>query len=213
MKYAGVVAILVLIATPLPAHVGHVQTNTGTVTMMHGQNEFMIKTADGNVITIKTARSTRYLGSDNHAASRSELVVGTRVVVRMNSDGRTATSIKFTSKVSPSAASVVASLTTRGLHLTPGGTLRQPFFTVPATIYSVDGDDLQIYEYASSDDALRDARKISHSGTSVGTSKVSWLGPPHIYRKNNVMVIYLGDRASVREALVAELGAQFAGAP
>jgi hypothetical protein len=67
----------------------------GTVTVLQGDNAFMIKTTDGKVITVTTSPTTKYLHADDHAASRSEVVVGSRVVVKMNKDGKTADSVKI----------------------------------------------------------------------------------------------------------------------
>jgi hypothetical protein len=67
----------------------------GTVTMIHGEDAFMMKTTDGKELTIYTTPKTAYTNAYNRAAKKSELVVGTRVVVKMSTDGKTATSVKM----------------------------------------------------------------------------------------------------------------------
>ena len=86
---------IALFATSVFAHGGHAHTYMGTVTMVHGTDQFMIKTADGKDVTITTSPKTQFLHSDNHAATRSELTVGSRVVVKMNTDGKTAATVKM----------------------------------------------------------------------------------------------------------------------
>ena len=57
-----------------------------------------------------------------------------------------------------------------------------------------------------------DAAKISPSGSPIGTSMPNWMRPPHFYRKDNLILIYLGDNPRVRSALEAQAGPQIAGA-
>lgn len=91
----AVIALITLAATSAVAHAGHMHTYMGTVTMLHGGDAFMLKTTDGRDITINTSSKTRYLHADDHAAKRSELAVGERVVVKMNIDGKTAATVKM----------------------------------------------------------------------------------------------------------------------
>ena len=94
-KQIAFLAVLALIATSAFAHTGHVHTYMGTVTMLHGDDAFMIKTTDGKDIMITTSPKTKYLRADNQPGNRSEIVVGSRVVVKMNTDGKTADSVKI----------------------------------------------------------------------------------------------------------------------
>src|SRR6266498_124871 len=84
-----------LVSASAFAHAGHVHTYMGTVTMLHGDCEFLMKTTAGKDITIKTTDKTTFTHSDNHVATLSELAVGMRVVVKMNTDGKTAASVKM----------------------------------------------------------------------------------------------------------------------
>jgi hypothetical protein len=96
MKRLIAISLLLLAATTSAfAHAGHAHTYMGTVTMLHGENAFMMKTTDGQELTIYTTPKTTYLNADNRAAKKSDLVVGTRVVVKMSTDGKTATSVKM----------------------------------------------------------------------------------------------------------------------
>ncbi len=47
-------------------------------------------------IALATTPKTAWLHSDGHAAKQSELAVGSRVVVKMNVDGKTAASVTMT---------------------------------------------------------------------------------------------------------------------
>ena len=90
-----IAAALFLVAVSAFAHAGHIHTYMGSVTMLHGGGAFMMKTTDGKDLTIQTSTKTKWLHSDNHAAEKSELAVGQRVVVKMMIDGKTADTVKM----------------------------------------------------------------------------------------------------------------------
>jgi hypothetical protein len=95
MKRLAISLILLLAVTSAFAHSGHIHTYMGSVTMLHSDTEFMMKTTGGKDLTIRTTPKTSWLHSDGHAAKKSELAIGQRVVVRMDTDGKTAASIKM----------------------------------------------------------------------------------------------------------------------
>jgi hypothetical protein len=86
--------VVLAFAVPLFAHGGHAHMYMGTVTMLH-DNSFMMKTNEGKQVTVDYTEKTAFAHSDNHPANESELAVGTRVVVKMSTDGKTATSVKM----------------------------------------------------------------------------------------------------------------------
>jgi hypothetical protein len=89
--------LLLLAVTNAFAHAGHVHTYMGTVTMLHSDTQFMLKTSGGKDVTIDTTPKTSWLDAKGQAAKKSELKVGSRVVVKMNTDGRTATTVTMAS--------------------------------------------------------------------------------------------------------------------
>jgi hypothetical protein len=96
MKKLFAISLFLLPAvTSAFAHAGHIHSYMGSVTMLHGDNAFMMKTTDGKELTIQTSPKTTWLHSDDRAAKQSDLAVGTRVVVKMMTDGKTAASVKM----------------------------------------------------------------------------------------------------------------------
>ena len=95
MRKISLFILFSLLAANLFAHAGEVHTYMGTVTMLHGSNAFMMKTAEGKELTITTAKTTVYVHADGHPAKQSEVVVGMRVVVTMAKDAKTATHVKI----------------------------------------------------------------------------------------------------------------------
>src|SRR5262249_803637 len=89
------VLALSLIAAAAFAHAGHMHTYMGTVTMLHDDGSFMIKTTDGKDMTIAISAATTW------DPARTDLAVGKRVVVKMALDGKTAASAKMSKYLSP----------------------------------------------------------------------------------------------------------------
>jgi len=77
------------------AHVGEVHTVMGTVTMLHGDGSFMMKTTAGDTITIQITKNTVWLRADGRAAKAGDLKTAGRVVVKISKDGKTALSVKM----------------------------------------------------------------------------------------------------------------------
>lgn len=80
-------------STSLSGHQGHAHRYLGTVTMLHADGSFMMDTTEGKDVTVKTAANTVYTKTDGSTATREDLAVGARVVVKMMTDGQTAASV------------------------------------------------------------------------------------------------------------------------
>ena len=91
------------------------------------------------------------------------------------------------------------------------GAVSQPFFSAKGRAISVNGENVQVFVYASQGTAEAEAKRVSPDGASVGTSMMSWMAPPHFYRKGNLIVLYVGRDEAVLRALTTVLGPQFAG--
>jgi hypothetical protein len=79
----------------------------------------------------------------------------------------------------------------------------------------VNSGSANVFEYASAAAADRDAAKISADGSSVSgdgcAAQVSWNGPPHFYKRDQLMVVYAGTATEVLGPLEMVLGKPFAG--
>ena len=108
-------------------------------------------------------------------------------------------------------ASLLDSLRTAGTGGEVMGEVDQPFLTVKGTMIKVRGEDVQVYQYANPGAADAEAAKISRDGATVGKTKIHWIGAPHFYKKEKLLVLYLGDDDAVLKTLETLLGRQFAG--
>ncbi len=107
--------------------------------------------------------------------------------------------------------SLIDNLRQAGATVEPAGEVSQPFFAVTGNIITVNGDDVQVFEYADAAAAEAEAALVSPDGSSVGTSMPFWVASPHFYRVEKLIVLYVGDSEAVTDVLESVLGQQFAG--
>ncbi len=107
--------------------------------------------------------------------------------------------------------SLVDNLRASGLEVKTVDEIKHEFFSVKGDVISVNGQDVQVFEYKNQKEAEQDAKKISPDGTTIGTSIITWIDNPHFYRKENLIIISLGNNAKVNAALENIFGKQFAG--
>ncbi|MFQ5969191.1 MAG: hypothetical protein ACE5J2_01665 [Nitrososphaerales archaeon] len=108
-------------------------------------------------------------------------------------------------------SSLIDNLHSTGAIVEPSGEVSQPFFSVKGQVIKVNGDDVQVFEYADSTAADSEAGLVSPDSSSIGTSMVHWVATPHFYKSEKLIVLYVGDNMAVIDALEAVLGPQFAG--
>ena len=117
----------------------------------------------------------------------------------------------------PSAESVmdytrlIDRLRATGVSALPAGEAQQSFISVQGRMIKVGGEDVQVFQYAHTKAAAEQAALVSPDGNAVGTSMIHWIGSPHFFRKDLLLVLYIGDDEKVIKALEAVLGRQFAG--
>ena len=124
--------------------------------------------------------------------------------------------------------SLVDNLRARGLQVDPASSSKFDLVRVAGTVLKLSGDSLQqeaeviSFNYDDKDlgtDGVRaaqeDASRISADGTSAmglqGAVRVYYAGTPHLFRRERVIVLYVGDDQALLRMLTELLGPQFAG--
>lgn len=111
---------------------------------------------------------------------------------------------------------LVEGLRARGATVAEAGSAQQPFLAPAGTRLQLSGGhltgpaQLEVYEYDSAAAADADAEAIDRSG-SPRTYQISWIAPPHFYRADRLIVLYVGADPNVTTLLTGLLGPQFAG--
>jgi hypothetical protein len=98
-------------------------------------------------------------------------------------------------------AGLVNRLRADGVAVEPVGAVSQPFFSVAGRLVTLNGADVQVFEYATVSDARSEAAQIGPGGGAIGTHLVSWIVTPHFYTTGRLIVLYVGDDQGVLEVL------------
>jgi len=112
-----------------------------------------------------------------------------------------------------STEALIAALRGQSATVVRGEVLPQssnPFFSTNAQLIVVNGGTVSVFEYPSIAAAETDAAKVSPDGSFVGSTIITWIGPPHFYRSGRLIVLYAGSSDVVIRSLQAVLGRPFA---
>ncbi len=94
------------------------------------------------------------------------------------------------------------------------------FYDVEGERVAVNETSIEVYEYANAEAMESEANNVSPDGCGItkdlgggrAVSKdVSWIDIPHFYKAGRIIVIYIGNNASIISLLENALGAHFAG--
>lgn len=105
-------------------------------------------------------------------------------------------------------ASFVTHLEETGFQVEETGVVSQPFTSAEGKTLTVNGDEMQVFEY--SDQSSAEAQVTAFKDY-FDTTMIMWIAPPHFYQTGKIIVLYLGENAEIIQALEAIAGAQFAG--
>jgi hypothetical protein len=108
-------------------------------------------------------------------------------------------------------ASIVAALQAAGATTNVGDPVMQDFFTPEGQIITVNGADIQVFEYADAAAMESEAAQVAPDGGSIGTSMVTWMDAPHFYKIGRLIVLYVGSDPAILDLLKQLIGPQFAG--
>jgi hypothetical protein len=108
-------------------------------------------------------------------------------------------------------AGAVDALAGAGAEVSLGGPIDQPFVPSPGRVATVNGHDVQLFEFEDAEAAATMAGTVNATGDEIGTSIVSWIDAPHFYRSGRVVALYVGSNAATLELLEDVFGSQFAG--
>jgi heat shock protein HslJ len=101
---------------------------------------------------------------------------------------------------------LVDALRAQNATVEPSDEIDQSIFDVQAQMITVNGAEVQVFEFA--DEAAREAaaEQISADGSSIGTTIVSWVDQPNFWAEGRVIVLYVGQDAAIIELLTSVLG-------
>lgn len=98
-----------------------------------------------------------------------------------------------------------------GNHVDIGGVKKLPPFEPMGKELSVNGSAIQLFEFPGSTETAAVAATIAPDGSRIGSTEMNWEAPPHFFRTDRVIVLYLGSDSTTVRALTTAIGPQFAG--
>lgn len=108
-------------------------------------------------------------------------------------------------------ASLIETLQATGVIVELVEDLEDSSFSVPGKVISLDGEQVQVFEFSSATDAHTSSQIVSKDGTEIGTSVIRWIDTPHFYTQDRLIVLYVGHDQETLDLLENLLGSQFAG--
>lgn len=107
---------------------------------------------------------------------------------------------------------LVASLRAQGARIAlTNEKVSQPFFSRAGRVMTVNGEGVQVFEYSHALAADKEAKLVSSDGMRIGTTKPSWMAPPHFFQSGRLIVLYVGNEQTIVRILEGAIGRQFAG--
>lgn len=106
------------------------------------------------------------------------------------------------------AARVAERLRAAGFTPEEGGTVRQPFMSVAATIYNVRDATVQVFIYGDAIAVARDTDALDSASVAPANMSVSWRMPPSLVVDNNLAAIVLTRNGDTRRRIKAALTAE-----
>jgi hypothetical protein len=119
--------------------------------------------------------------------------------------------------------SLVDNLRAKGLTVEPVADVQQPFLRAQGTVLRVSGGaltqpaEIQSYDYNDTDLGMNGSEAAAADASQIGpdgnpaTSMITWVEPPHFFRKERAFVLYLGSDQAMLDILTELMGPQFSG--
>jgi hypothetical protein len=101
---------------------------------------------------------------------------------------------------------LVDDLTAAGREPIPAGTLEQPFFDVAARVLTVNGEDIQVFEFADVQTRQTAEDTITAGGSVIGTSQITWVDIPNFWSRGRILVLYIGQNEELIDLLDEVIG-------
>lgn len=80
------------------------------------------------------------------------------------------------------------------------------FFSVPAQQVRVNDAQVNAFLYQNAEAATTEAALISQDGQPSPTTRVTWVSTPRFYRRDSLIVLYVGCAGDIVQALQATVG-------
>lgn len=107
----------------------------------------------------------------------------------------------------------IEALRGRGMTVTVGEEIPPSingYFSVPARTLQVNAGPVNVFVYSSPERAAAQAREITPDAQPSARIRVLWVSTPRFYHQGSLIVLYLGCKQDILDALHATLGSPVA---
>jgi hypothetical protein len=89
--------------------------------------------------------------------------------------------------------------------------ISKPYLSVPGNIVQVNGQPVQVFQYADAAALAADVASLAPNASSIDGRPVVWPAAPHFWRKGGLLALAVSNDQALVELISRVLGAQFAG--
>jgi hypothetical protein len=108
----------------------------------------------------------------------------------------------------------LADLTVQGAQSTAAsGRITKPYLSVPGIIVMVNGQPLQVFQYADAAALAVDVAGLAPTASSINGIPLAWPAAPHFWRKDGLLVLAVTNDPTLVELVGSVMGPAFAGRP
>ncbi len=109
---------------------------------------------------------------------------------------------------------LLADLTVQGAQSTAAsGRITKPYLSVPGIIVMVNGQPLQVFQYADAAALAVDVAGLAPTASSINGIPLAWPAAPHFWRKDGLLVLAVTNDPTLVELVGSVMGPAFAGRP
>lgn len=153
------------------------------------------------------------------AVATATLPVGTPApVVTATMSAATATPAPAPTLAPPAVAAayttlnLLADLAAQGAQVSAApGRISKPYLSVPGSVVQVNGQPVQVFEYADAAALAADVASLAPNAGSINGRPLVWTAAPHFWRKDGLLALAVSNDQGLVELISRVLGPQFAG--
>lgn len=96
------------------------------------------------------------------------------------------------------------------VELAPGR-ISKPYLSAPGVVVRVDGQPVQVFQYADADALAADVAGLAPNAGSIDGVPLAWAAAPHFWRKGGLLALAVSNDQALVELISSVMGPQFAG--
>jgi hypothetical protein len=110
-----------------------------------------------------------------------------------------------------STPDLLADLTSQGVQVeTAPGRITKPYLSVPGLIVQVNGQPVQVFQYADAAALAADVARLAPNASSINGVPLVWPASPHFWRKSGLLALAVTNDQALVDLISSVMGPPFA---